>query len=100
MISCELRISFSLQTSRTALEEALHFGHAQCTKLLMRASSIAKQNVSVKCGSMVHILWEERCKGHICTILQKTFGEILLANLVKTTKLKARHLTLTPGTQG
>ena len=47
-------VSFSLQTSRTALEEALHFGHAQCTKLLMRASSIAKQNVSVKCGSLVH----------------------------------------------
>ena len=45
-------VSFSLQTSRTALEEALHFGHAQCTKLLMRASSIAKQNVSVKCGSL------------------------------------------------
>ena len=34
-----------LQSSRTALEEALHFGHAEVTKLLMRASSTAKENV-------------------------------------------------------
>ena len=42
-------VCYSLQTSRTALEEALHFGHAASTKLLMRASSNAKQNVRFNC---------------------------------------------------
>ena len=88
-------VSFSLQTSRTALEEALHFGHAQCTKLLMRASSIAKQNVSVKCGSLVHVcMGREMQLPHTIIIVRNIHGliYILLPNWVKTTKLKKKSL--------
>ena len=43
----ELPIPASIQTSRTALEEAIYRGHIETSELLVEASSRAKVNVSI-----------------------------------------------------